>query len=425
MGGGPSPVKRITVPDLQKREKEIVMQSQTTAHFGRRASYTVLAAISFSHLLNDMLQSLLPAMYPIFKTGLSLSFSQLGFLTLTYQFTASMLQPLVGAYIDYRPNPRVLVVGMIHSVAGLIILASSSNYVSLLIGAAILGIGSAIFHPESSRLARLASGGAYGLAQSLFQVGGNIGSSLGPLCVAFFLLPRGQGSLAWFSLVGLVAISIFLAVANWNIRTANHGPTSHLSSVASQAMSQGEVFRALAILVCLLVSKGFYVATFTSYYIFYLTEKFEISGAHAQLCLFVFLVSVAAGTIIGGPLGDRVGTKPIIWGSIIGVLPFSLPLPYAGLYATVGLSIVIGLVLASSFSAIVVYAQELLPNRIGTVSGLIFGLAFGVAGLGAVLIGILADATSMTFVYQLCAFLPATGFLAVFLPNLRKAGSVL
>ncbi|RUY27347.1 MFS transporter [Mesorhizobium sp. M7A.F.Ca.US.001.04.1.1] len=387
---------------------------QTT--FG--AAFWVLAAISICHLLNDMMQSLLPAMYPMLKSGLGLNFSQLGLLTLTYQLTASLLQPIVGVYIDRKPNPLALTLAMTLSIIGLVLIARAPGYPTLLIGAAVLGAGSSIFHPESSRLARLASGGAHGFAQSLFQVGGNVGASLGPIFVALFLLPRGQSALAWFALAGFVGMAIVMTLSHWYIRNAG-AFQSVASGIRSSDLGRREVATALSILVCLLVSKGFYIATFTSYYVFYLVEKFQVSGAEAQIHLFLFLAAVAAGTMIGGPLGDRIGRKPIIWGSIVGVLPFALVLPYVGLAATVTLAVVIGLVLASSFSAIVVYAQELLPGRVGMVSGFVFGLAFGIGGVGAVVIGMLADATSISFVYKICALLPAIGFLAIRLPNIR------
>lgn len=380
--------------------------------------FPVLVAISFCHLLNDMMQSLLPAIYPLLKGGFDLSFAQIGLLTLTYQITASLLQPVVGTITDRRPFPYSLPVGMGFTLLGLLGLAFAPAYPALLGGAMLLGIGSSVFHPESSRIARLASGGQHGLAQSLFQVGGNFGQSLGPLLAAFFILPRGQASLAWFALAATCGIVILSVLGSWYKRTGRASPARRIPSGAD--LPAAKVRRAIAVLLALIFSKFFYLASITSYYIFYLMHRFGLTAERAQIYLFVFLAATAAGTLIGGPVGDRVGRKAVIWGSILGVLPFTLVLPHVGLGATVGLTVVIGLVLSSAFSAIVVYAQELMPGRVGMVSGLFFGLAFGMGGVGAAVLGVLADLTSIGFVYNVCAFLPAIGLLAYFLPDVER-----
>ena len=384
-------------------------------------AFAVLAAISFCHLLNDMMQSLLPAIYPILKGGFDLDFGQIGLLTLTYQITASLLQPLVGLYTDRRPQPYSLPVGMGCTLLGLVTIAFAPSYALLLGGAALLGMGSSVFHPESSRIARLASGGAHGLAQSLFQVGGNLGSSLGPLLAAFVVLPRGQSSLAWFALAALAGICVLTLLGRWSRSNGHVRKAVRKAPVAHATLSKGQVGRAIAVLIALIFSKYFYLASIYSYYIFYLMHHFALPTQEAQIYLFVFLAAAAAGTIIGGPIGDRIGRKKVIWGSIVGVLPFTLALPYVGLWATVLLSVVIGFVLSSAFSAIVVYAQELMPGRIGMVSGLFFGLAFGMGGIGAALLGELADWTSIEFVYRVCSFLPLIGLLTALLPDVEGA----
>ncbi len=378
----------------------------------------VLAAISFCHLLNDMMQALLPAVYPILKGGFDLSFAQVGLLTLVYQVTASLLQPFIGFYTDRRPLPYSLPFGMAASLAGLLTLAFAPSFPVLLAGGLLLGLGSSIFHPESSRLARLASGGAHGLAQSLFQVGGNFGSALGPLLAAFVVLPRGQHGLAWFALAALGGMVILTALGRWY---ESNGHARRLKTAAPPrhpGLSRGQVGRAMAVLVVLIFSKYIYLASITSFYVFYLMQRFDLSTRDAQICQFIFFAAVAAGTLIGGPVGDRIGRKTVIWVSILGVLPFTLALPWVGLAATIGLSIVIGLVLSSAFPAIVVYAQELLPGRVGMVSGLFFGLIFGVGGIAAALLGGLADRMGIGFVYRICSFLPAIGLLAALLPDL-------
>jgi MFS transporter, FSR family, fosmidomycin resistance protein len=382
----------------------------------------ILSAITFCHFLNDVATSLLPAIYPMLKTSFALSFAQIGVLTLVFQGIASLLQPVIGLFTDRRPQPYSLPFGMTCTLLGLVILAFAPSYPVLLGGGALLGIGSAIFHPESSRLARLASGGAHGFAQSLFQVGGNFGNSLAPLFVAFFILPRGQKSLAWFALVALAGILVLTAVSRWYKNSGHSGSKSRALSPAHMALPAAEVRRAIVVLIALIFSKFFYLSSITSYYIFYLMHRFDMPTQTAQICLFVFLASAAVGTFIGGPIGDRIGRKRVIWVSILGVLPFTLALPYVGLAATIGLSIVIGLVLSSAFSAIVVYAQELMPGRVGMVSGLFFGLAFGMAGVGAAVLGVLADWTSIQFVYRVCAFLPLIGLFTAFLPDVRHDG---
>jgi FSR family fosmidomycin resistance protein-like MFS transporter len=382
-------------------------------------AFAVLGALSFSHFLNDMLQSLLPAIYPMLKSSYALDFGQIGLITLTYQLTASLLQPVVGAYTDKHPKPYSLAVGMGFTATGLLLLASAGSFHLLLLAASCIGMGSSIFHPESSRVARLASGGRHGLAQSLFQVGGNVGSATGPLLAAFIVLQRGQGSVAWFSLAALLGMVVLTNVGTWyrNHRRQNAGKTR--KGAEPVALERRQVTVAIVILLVLIFSKYFYLASLTSYYTFYLIDRFHISVQSAQLHLFIFLGAVAAGTIIGGPVGDRIGRKYVIWGSILGVLPFTLLLPHANLFWTAVLTVPIGMILASAFSAIVVYAQELVPGKVGTVSGLFFGFAFGMGGLGAALLGELADHTSITYVYQLCAWLPAIGLLAALLPDVE------
>ncbi|MEW9306865.1 MFS transporter [Labrys neptuniae] len=382
--------------------------------------FSVLWAASFCHLLNDMLQALLPAVYPILQGNFELTFAQVGFLTFIYQITASLFQPFIGYYTDRRPLPYSLPVGMTSSMSGLLTLAFAPNYGVLLIGSMLLGLGSSIFHPESSRIARLASGGAHGLAQSLFQVGGNFGSALGPLAAAFFVLPRGQAGLGWFALAALAGIVILTALGHWYRLNGHARRPSHKAPTHHATLSRGQVSRAMAILIALLFSKYIYLGSFTSYYIFYLKDKFGLATQTAQIYQFVFFAAVAAGTIAGGPIGDRLGRKVVIWVSILGVLPFSLLLPHVGLMATAVLSVIIGFVISSAFPAIVVYGQELMPGRVGMVSGLFFGFIFGIGGIGAAALGTLADWTGINFVFQLCAFLPALGILTVLLPNLRE-----
>ncbi len=383
-------------------------------------AFSILTAISFCHFLNDMMQSVLPAIYPILKGGFDLSFGQIGLLTLTYQVTASLLQPLIGLFTDRKPQPYSLPFGMSFTLMGMVTLSMAANFPELLAGAALLGVGSSIFHPESSRIARLASGGQHGLAQSLFQVGGNFGAALGPLLAAFFILPRGQSSLAWLSLAALTGIIILTFLGRW-YRNQGHAQPSKRQAAAADtvALPSRRVAIAVSVLMALIFSKYFYLASITSYYTFYLMHHFHLPIQTAQVYLFVFLAAAAAGVVVGGPVGDRVGRKYVIWCSILGVLPFTLALPYASLPWTVVLSVVIGLVLSSAFSAIVVYATELMPNRVGMVAGMFFGFAFGMGGIGAAVLGELADWTSIDFVYRVCSFLPAIGLLAAFLPNIE------
>jgi MFS transporter, FSR family, fosmidomycin resistance protein len=396
-------------------------QLDTSLDSGSKTVLEILLAISFCHLLNDMISSLLPAIYPLLKDSYHLDFAEVGLITLTYQCTASLLQPLVGLHTDRRPMAYSLPAGMGFTLVGLIILAMARSFGTILFAAALVGTGASVFHPESSRVARMASGGQHGLAQSLFQLGGNAGLALGPLLAAVIVLPRGQSAVAWFSLAILLAIVLLTWVSRWTLKhmlSLRASLKSHKER--QQAVSGKRVVRSIAVLLALLFSKFFYLASITSYYTFYLIGKFHISVRSAQLHLFVFLGAVALGTIAGGPIGDRIGRKRVIWCSILGVLPFTLALPYANLFWTEILSVLIGLILASAFPAIVVYGQELVPGRVGMISGLFFGFAFGMAGLGAAVLGELADLTSIRFVYLVCSVLPAVGLLAAFLPNLER-----
>ncbi|MEO8048931.1 MAG: MFS transporter [Acidobacteriota bacterium] len=388
-----------------------------------RTSYAVLMMISFCHLLNDMIQSLLPAIYPILKGNYHLDFGQVGMITFTNQLTASVLQPVVGTFTDKRPQPFSLSIGMGFTLVGLVMLSTATSFPLILLAAAMVGIGSAVFHPESSRIARMASGGQHGFAQSIFQVGGNAGSALGPLLAAFIVLPHGQTSLAWFSLAALLGMALLGKVGVWakRYREARINAPKHESDHVDHGLPSNKVKWSIVILVVLVFSKYIYLASLTSYYTFYLINKFHVSVQNAQVYLFVFLGAVAVGTILGGPIGDRVGRKYVIWCSILGVLPFTLVLPYVNLAWTVVLSAIIGIILASAFPAILVYAQELLPGKIGMISGLFFGLAFGTAGIAAALLGELADHTSIAFVYRACAFMPALGLLTAFLPDIEGA----
>jgi FSR family fosmidomycin resistance protein-like MFS transporter len=371
-----------------------------------------------------MLQSVIPAMYPLLKSSYHLDFSQIGLITLTVQLAASLLQPLVGLYNDYRSSPYSLPAGMAFTLFGLVLLSVAPSYTVVLLAVALIGIGSSVFHPESSRVARMASGGQHGLAQSVFQVGGNAGTALGPLLAAFIVLPHGQRSVAWFSLAALAAIIVLTRVASWHkVRRTVEKRVAARPAHGTLQLSRRRIVFALAVLVSLMFSKFFYLVSLNSFYIFYLMNKFHLPVRTAQIYLFVFLAAAAAGTIIGGPIGDRIGRKYVIWCSILGVLPFTLLLPYANLFWTGVLSVIIGAVLSSTFSAIVVYAQELIPGKVGMVSGLFFGLAFGFAGIGAALFGRLADATSIDTVYRICSFLPAIGLLTAFLPNIEPARS--
>ena len=382
--------------------------------------FAVIIAISFCHLLNDMMQSLLPAIYPELKTDFGLNFGQIGVVTLVYQITASILQPLVGLYADRHPTPLALPGGTMFSLAGLVVLSVAHSYGVLLVGASLLGVGSSVFHPESSRVARMASGGRHGLAQSLFQVGGNTGQAIGPLAAAIVVVRWGQSSLMFFALLALLSCSILWNVGTWY---KNHGLARLRNSAAQKAqhapLPPGSVRRGMSVLLALIFSKYVYLASLTSYFTFYLIHRFGVSVRDAQLELFVFLGAVAVGTILGGPVGDRIGRKRVIWFSILGALPFSLALPYASLFWTGPLLVAIGLILASAFPAIVVFAQELVPGKVGMISGLFFGLSFGMGGIGAAGLGALADVIGIERVYDLCSYLPALGLLAAFLPNIE------
>lgn len=381
----------------------------------------ILLALSFSHLLNDTIQSLLPSIYPLLKDSFRLNFTQVGLITLTYQLTASLLQPLVGSYTDRRPKPYSLAIGMGCTLAGLALLSHAGSFGAILLGAAVIGTGSSIFHPEASRVARLASGGRHGFAQSLFQVGGNFGTSLGPLLAAAIIVPHGQASLLWFSALALLGIYVLRRVGGWYQdhlhRARRSAPVRHRERLPPR--SRRQVIFTLAILLTLIFSKYFYLVSLTNYYTFYLIHKFALPVQSAQIDLFIFLFAVAAGTIIGGPLGDRFGRKYVIWFSILGVAPFTLLLPYAGLVGTVVLTVFIGLILASAFSAILVYAQELIPGRVGLIAGLFFGFAFGISGIASAALGRLADLTSIDYVFHVCGFLPLIGLITGFLPNLE------
>jgi FSR family fosmidomycin resistance protein-like MFS transporter len=383
-------------------------------------AYRVLGAISASHLINDMMQSLILAIYPILKGEFQLSFAQIGLITLTYQLTASLFQPLVGLYTDRRPTPYALPLGMTSTLIGLVLLAYAPHFGIVLIAAALVGLGSAIFHPESSRVARMASGGRHGLAQSLFQVGGNTGSAIGPLVAAAVIVPFGQRSVAWFGGAALLGIVLLLQVGRWHAHHHAAAAARAAQRPVTNPLPRAATITAIAVLLVLIFSKYFYVAGLSSFYTFYLIEKFGLSVQSAQVHLFVFLFASALGTLVGGPLGDRIGRKPIIWVSILGVAPFALLLPHANLFWTTTLTIVIGLILSSAFSAIVVYAQELLPGKVGMVSGLFFGFAFGMGGLGAAVLGVLADHSSIAFVYQAIAFLPLLGVVTVLLPAMPR-----
>jgi FSR family fosmidomycin resistance protein-like MFS transporter len=390
------------------------------AHLPQTTRFEVLGAISFSHFLNDLIQSLIIAIYPLLKGEFLLSFAQIGAITLTYQICASILQPVVGAYTDKHPQPYSLSIGMASTLIGLVTLALAPNYGSVLVAAAFVGAGSAVFHPESSRIARLASGGQHGLAQSIFQVGGSAGSAVGPLLAAVIVIPHGQRSVAWFALAAVLAIGILWKVSGWYKRHHLDRPaTAKAASRPIGPLTPRRAAWSVAILLVLLFSKYFYLASISSYYTFYLMEKFHLPTQAAQMYLFLFLLAVAVGGLIGGPVGDRIGRKRVISFSILGVAPFTLLLPHAGLAATAGLSVIIGLILASAFSAILVFAQEIMPGRVGAVSGLFFGFAFGLGGIGAAVLGALADHKGIEFVYRLCAYLPLLGAAAVLLPNIE------
>jgi len=391
----------------------------TSAAKAAGPAYVVLAGISFSHFLNDTMQSLIASVYPILKDSYSLDFAQIGLITLAFQFTASLLQPVVGHFTDKKAQPFSLAAGMAFTFFGLLLLSAAHRYEIILVAASLVGLGSAVFHPESARIARLASGGRYGFAQSVFQLGGSFGTSMGPVLAALIVVPFGQPSIAWFSSIAFVAIVILWRIGVWyrpQITSKKQAPIH----AHPDAPSPRRVMIALLVLVALLFSKQLYVSSLSSYYIFYLIEKFGVSTQAAQLYLFVFLAANAVGAFLGGPLGDRFGRKYVIWFSILGALPFTLALPYAGLYASAVLTVLIGLIISSTTSSIIVFAQELMPHRFGMISGVFFGVAFGIGGLGAAVLGKIADHTGIAFVYQLCSFLPAIGLLAVFLPKMPR-----
>ena len=403
---------------------EKISGAVTTAPPQKLAQKTVLPilfAISFAHLLNDTMQSVIPAIYPLLKDNYALSFTQIGLITFTFQLTASLLQPVVGFYTDKTPRPYSLAAGMVFSLAGLVLLSQAAGYASILLAVGLVGMGSAVFHPESSRVAYLASGGKRGLAQSIFQIGGNAGSAIGPLLAALIIVPYGQSQVIWFGVAALLAMVALVRVGGWykeNLRQKAQRAQS--DDEPPLGLSAGKVRGSIAILLVLIFSKYFYMASITSYLTFYLIDTFQVSVQQSQVYLFIFLAAVAAGTLIGGPLGDRFGRKYVIWLSILGVAPFTLLLPYVGLYWTIGMLVIIGIMLSSAFPAILVYAQELMPGKVGMISGLFFGFAFGMGGLGSALLGKLADYTSISYVYHLCAYLPLLGIIAWLLPSIKS-----
>ncbi|NWB86415.1 MFS transporter [Pseudomonas gingeri] len=379
----------------------------------------IIGAVALAHLINDLIQSVLPSIYPMLKANYGLTFTQVGLITLTFQVTASLLQPWVGFYTDRHPKPLLLPMGMISTLIGILMLSQVGSFPLILLASALIGVGSSTFHPEASRVARLASGGRYGLAQSSFQVGGNAGSAFGPLLAAAIIIPFGQGHVAWFGLFALFALGVLYGISRWYRAHLNLFKLKQ-GQKATHGLSKHRVIGALVVLGLLVFSKYFYMASFTSYFTFYLIEKFQLSVASSQLHLFLFLGAVAAGTFAGGPIGDKIGRKAVIWFSILGVAPFTLMLPYVGLFWTTVLSVVIGFILASAFSAIVVFAQELVPGNVGMIAGVFFGLMFGFGGIGAALLGHLADIHGIEYVYTMCSFLPLFGVLAVLLPKTRK-----
>jgi len=397
-----------------------IQKSIPVASVARATVFPILLSISFSHLLNDSIQSLIPSIYPIVKKTFQLSFAQVGLITFTFQLTASLLQPFVGYYTDRNPKPFSLAIGMSFTLAGLIFLSFSNSFGTILLSVGLIGVGSSIFHPEASKVAYMASGGKRGLAQSIFQVGGNAGSALGPLLAAIIVVPYGRSHILYFGVLAMVAILVLITIGNW-YKTNTHliKPKHNIESSDNiPALSKKKITFAVVILLLLIFSKYFYLASMSSYYTFYLINKFGLSVQNSQIHLFIFLAAVAAGTFIGGPLGDRFGRKYVIWFSILGVAPFTLLLPHVNLFWTTILSVFIGFILSSAFSAILVYAQELMPGKVGMVSGLFFGFAFGMGGIGSAVLGVLADHTSIIFVYNVCAFLPLIGLITGFLPNI-------
>ncbi len=393
--------------------------STTTADLAQKTVYPILFAVAIAHLFNDLLQAVIPAAYPILKENYDLNFTQIGLITLSYQLAASILQPLVGLYTDKKPQPFWQMYGMLFTLAGIVTLAYASSFTIVLVAVILVGIGSSIFHPESSRISFLASGGKRGLAQSIFQLGGNAGTAIGPLLVAFIVVPRSQHHIVWFALIALMALFVLYRIAFWY---QNHLilRAKKKSDIVLPDLTKTQVTMSVIILLVLIFSKFFYTASISSYFTFYLMDKFQLSIQDAQFHLFWFLAACAVGTLIGGPLGDKFGRKYVIWFSVLGAAPFTLLLPYVDLFWTGILSVVIGMIISSAFPAILVYAQELLPKKLGMVSGLFYGFAFGMGGLGSALLGSLADKTSITYIYQLCAYLPLIGIVALFLPNLKK-----
>lgn len=385
--------------------------------------FPVLFALSFSHMMNDTLQSLIPSIYPLVKETFKLSFAQVGLITLTFQLTASLLQPLVGLYTDKYPKPYSLAIGMGFTLIGLVVLSMAPNFGTILLAVGLIGMGSSVFHPEASRIAHMASGGRHGMAQSLFQVGGNAGSSMGPLLAAIIIVPFGQSSVIWFSLAALLAIIVLSRVGQWYKNNLHRAPARKKKTydhALGHRLSRTQVIWSIVVLLFLIFSKYIYMSSLTSYYTFYLMDKFDVSVQASQVYLFVFLFAIAAGTFFGGPLGDRFGRKYVIWFSILGIAPFTLILPYVNLFWTGTLTVLIGLILSSAFSAILVYAQELIPGKVGMVSGLFFGFAFGIAGIGSAVLGDIADATSIEYVFKMCSFLPLLGLLTVLLPSEKR-----
>jgi FSR family fosmidomycin resistance protein-like MFS transporter len=389
-------------------------------HHEENMAGLILLGLCFSHLLNDTIQSLIPAIYPLLKTTFRLDFGQIGLITLTFQLTSSLLQPLVGTYTDHKPKPFSLAIGMGVSLCGLLLLSRAWDYAVVLLAAGLVGVGSSIFHPEATRLARFSSGGRHGFAQSVFQLGGYMGTALGPALAALVVVPAGQHSIAWFSIVALIAILVLSRVGFWYKKVRTSQQKKSAQSLNRPLLPGWKVFAIISILAALIFSKYFYLASISSYYTFYLIDRFHLSIQSSQMLLFLFLFAVAVGTIIGGPIGDRYGRKLVIWFSILGVTPFTVLLPYANLFWTGVLSVIIGLILASAFSAIIVYGQELVPGKVGMIGGVFYGLAFGMGGLGSAVLGWLADLTSINFVYHVCSFLPLIGLLTIFLPNLDR-----
>ena len=384
------------------------------------AVFPILVSLGFCHLLNDLMQSLIPALYPMLKTQPHLDFAQVGLITLAFQLTASLLQPTIGIYTDRKPQPYSLAIGMGSTLIGLILLSMADQYATVLLAAAMVGTGSAVFHPEASRVARMASGGRYGVAQALFQVGGNLGSAAGPLLAAFIVLPRGQGAIAWVSIAALLAMAVLTRVGMWYAARLRPAHAAARAAAGPAGVPQSRVIFFVFVLMLLVFSKNVYSSSLTSFFTFYLIERFQLSVQDAQVQLFIFMAAIAVGTLAGGALSDRIGRRPMIWISILGALPFTLALPYANLFWTAVLTIIIGLLMASAFPAILVYAHELMPGRVGLVSGVFFGFAFGLGGIGAAAMGRIADAHGIAFVYQLCSYLPAIGLVAWFLPNLER-----